>query len=87
MRGRDDDHRIDVAVGDQIVGRTIGLGHVELLGDAGGKRAIGVGDGHHGRFGNPRRQIADVDLAEPAQADDATSTCSRVRCHSIEHSV
>ena len=64
--GADDDHGIDVAVGDQFLGRSIRLRHVELLRDGGGERAIDVGDGDDGRFGNARRQIADVDLAEPA---------------------
>ena len=55
------------AIGDQFFGRAVRLGHVELFRDAVGERAIDVGDGDDGRFGNSRRQIADVDLAEPSQ--------------------
>ena len=46
--------------------------------------AIDVGDGDHGRFGNPRRQIADVDLAEPAQAEfNVTPTFNFVRLFAV----
>ena len=71
MRGADDDDGIDVRVGDQFVGRAVRLRHVEFFRDGGGERAIDVGDGDDGRFGNARRQIADVHLAEPSRANDA----------------
>ena len=70
MRRTDNDHGIDVAVGDQVLSGAIGLGHVELLRDLVGERAIAVGDGDDGRFGNSTREIADVHFAKPAQTDD-----------------
>ena len=57
-------------IGDQFVGRAIRLRHVELFRDAVSERAIDVRDGDDGGFWNARRQIADVDLAEPSRADD-----------------
>jgi inositol transport system ATP-binding protein len=71
VRRADDDDRINVPVGQQVLSGTIRLWYVEFLGDLFGKRAIDVRDGDDVRFGNPCRKIADVDFSEPPQPDHA----------------
>ena len=70
VRGADNHDGVDVRIGDQFVRRGIRLRHVEFLRDAGSERAIDVRYSDDGGFWNARRQIADVDLAEPSCADD-----------------
>jgi hypothetical protein len=36
-----------------------------------GQVVVAVGDGHEGCFGQARREIAGVDLSEPAESDEA----------------
>ena len=50
MRRGDDDDGVDVAVGNQLFGGAVRLGHVELLGDAVGECPIGVRDGRRRSF-------------------------------------
>ncbi len=71
MGRSDHDHGIDVTVGDQVLSGAVGLRHVELLRDLVSERAIGVCDGHDGRFGNATREIADVHITKPTQTDDS----------------
>jgi hypothetical protein len=71
VRGADDDDAVDVCIADQLFSRRICLRYVEFFRNGRCQRAIDVRDGDDGSFGNARRQVPDVNFAEPSRADDA----------------
>ena len=58
--------------------RWLGGIYVEFFRNGCCQRAIDVRYGDNGGFGNARRQVPDVNLAEPSRADDADFEFSHV---------